>query len=317
MIVSVSRRTDIPAFYADWFFNRLRAGYADTANPMNPHRISRVPLTPECVDGFVFWTKNPAPMLPRLDELRDYAYYFQFTVTPYADDVETQIPSKQNSIIPTFRALSARIGRTRVVWRYDPILISEKYTVDYHIRYFRRLCDRLADAADTCTLSFLDAYRRLWGRFRTLGIAVPTETQTEYLMGAFSGIAGEYGITLNTCAETADLSRYGIGHAACIDGKRLSRIAGVPIAAARDKNQRPACGCAASVDIGTYNTCQNGCVYCYANYSRALVETRCAAYDPTAEMLCTVPPQDAVIRLRADQTSRIQQMSLFDGESES
>ena len=316
MIVSVSRRTDIPAFYADWFFNRLRAGYADTANPMNPRQISRISLSTEDVDGFVFWTKNPAPMLPRLDELRDYAYYFQFTVTPYADDVETRVPSKRDSVIPMFRALSARIGRSRVVWRYDPILLNETYTVDYHIRYFRRLCDRLADAADTCTLSFLDAYRKIQGRLRALRIAVPTETQTAHLMGAFSEIAGEYGIALNTCAETADLSRYGIRHAACIDAKRLSHIAGVPIAAERDPNQRPACGCAASVDIGTYNTCRNGCVYCYANYSPALVEARCAAYDPTAEMLCTVPPQDAVIRWRTDQPCGIRQMTLFDGEDE-
>lgn len=131
MIISVSRRTDIPSYYSEWFFNRLNAGYAYVRNPMNPHRISEMSLSPDVVDGIVFWTKNPTPMLNRLHELQDYTYYFQFTLTPYGADVEKNIPSKNDIVIPTFQKLSSMIGKERVVWRYDPILLNDKYTMQY------------------------------------------------------------------------------------------------------------------------------------------------------------------------------------------
>lgn len=158
MIISVSRRTDIPSYYSEWLFNRLNAGYAYVRNPMNPHRISEVSLSPDVVDGIVFWTKNPTPMLNRLHELQDYTYYFQFTLTPYGADVEKNIPSKNDIVIPTFQKLSSMIGKERVVWRYDPILLNDKYTMQYHMKYFRVLCDKLADHTEKCTISFLDLF---------------------------------------------------------------------------------------------------------------------------------------------------------------
>ena len=161
MIISVSRRTDIPSYYSEWLFNRLNAGYAYVRNPMNPHRISEVSLSPDVVDGIVFWTKNPTPMLNRLHELQDYTYYFQFTLTPYGADVEKNIPSKNDIVIPTFQKLSSMIGKERVVWRYDPILLNDKYTMQYHMKYFRVLCDKLADHTEKCTISFLDLYKNI------------------------------------------------------------------------------------------------------------------------------------------------------------
>ena len=153
MIISASRRTDIPTYYSEWFFNRLKDGFVYVRNPMNIHQISKIPLSPDVVDGIVFWTKNPTPMLNRLDELNQYIYYFQFTLNSYSVDVEPNIPSKNNIVIPTFQKLSQKIGKDKVVWRYDPIFFNQKYTLDYHVKYFRMLADKLAGYTEKCTCS--------------------------------------------------------------------------------------------------------------------------------------------------------------------
>jgi len=316
VIISASRRTDIPSNYSDWFFNRIREGFVCVRNPMNPHQVSRISLTPDVVDGIVFWTKNPAPMLYKLDALRDYSFYFQFTLNPYGVDVEQNLPSKRDAIIPTFRALSAQIGKQRVVWRYDPIFLNEKYTIQYHVRCFRMLCGCLADCTEKCTVSFLDLYRNMQRRIAPLSIAAPTSAQTEELMGHFASIAKAHGIEIDTCAEAIDLIRFGISHASCIDRKRLERIAGCRMALEKDKNQRPACGCAASIDIGTYNTCQNGCVYCYANWNQTLCSNRTDSYDSNSPLLCSkITPQD-IVRDRIISSCKIRQVDLTESMEE-
>ena len=131
MIISASRRTDIPSYYSEWFMNRIKEGFLYVRTPMNVHQVSKISLSPDVVDGIVFWTKNPAPMMDKLDLLSDYAYYFQFTVNSYARDIEPNIPNKNDTIIPLFKKLSNRIGKDRVIWRYDPILLTEKYTIEY------------------------------------------------------------------------------------------------------------------------------------------------------------------------------------------
>ena len=161
MIISVSRRTDIPAFYSEWFFNRLKAGEVLVRNPMNARQISKIKLTPDAVDGIVFWTKNPAPMLDRLYLLKDYIYYFQFTLNAYGKEIESGVPSKNRFVIPTFQRLSDLIGPDRIVWRYDPIFLNETYTIDYHIYYFEKLARRLSPFTRKCTISFLDSYRNI------------------------------------------------------------------------------------------------------------------------------------------------------------
>ena len=136
MILSVSRRTDIPNYYSDWFYNRIKEGFLYVRNPFNPHQISRIDLSSQVVDCIVFWTKNPANMLARLDELQAYKYYFQFTLTGYGRDIEPNLPDKRNELIATFQKLSEKIGKEKVIWRYDPILINERYTVEYHLNAF-------------------------------------------------------------------------------------------------------------------------------------------------------------------------------------
>ena len=157
MIISASRRTDIPTYYFEWFFNRINDGYVCVRNPMNIHQISKVSLSPEVVDGIVFWTKNPIPMMKRLHELDSrYMYYFQFTLNSYGKDVEANIPSKNDVIIPAFQDLSRMIGAERVIWRYDPIMLTDKYTIDYHVEYFEKIAKRLSGYTKKCIISFVD-----------------------------------------------------------------------------------------------------------------------------------------------------------------
>ncbi len=250
MIISASRRTDIPAYYTEWFFNRLREGYVLTRNPMNFHQISKISLSPDVVDAIVFWTKNPTPMLLRLNELKDYPFYFQFTLTPYGPEIETGLPSKNQVIIPSFQRLAGEIGRERVVWRYDPIFFSEQYSMEYHCRYFRVLASKLSPYTEKCTVSFLDLYRNTERNLKPFGF-VPDDLkrQTE-LLERFAEIAREYGIALDTCAEVQDFGHLGIGHAHCIDKERIERIGGSKLKVGRDNNQRGACGCVSSIDIG-------------------------------------------------------------------
>ena len=285
MIISISRRTDIPACYSDWLYNRIREGYVLTRNPMRFHQVSRVSLLPEAVDGIVFWTKNPAPMMERLEELREYTYYFQFTLTAYGKDMEPGVPSKNSEIIPTFQRLAQKIGPERIIWRYDPILLSEKYTADYHVAYFSEIAKRLKGCTKKCVISFLDQYRGASGRLSDSGLMDISDDTKRCLAEQMAKTARLCGMDMDTCAEEIDLGVYGIGHAKCVDSSYLLKLGGHAIKAAKDKNQRPACGCDASVDIGMYNTCTNGCRYCYASHAGAKILFNSSRHDPFSPLL--------------------------------
>ncbi|WP_303839187.1 DUF1848 domain-containing protein [Selenomonas ruminantium] len=296
MIISASRRTDIPAYYSEWFFNRLKAGYVLVRNPMNIHKISKVSLSPKVVDGIVFWTKNPTPMLKRIPELEQYSYYFQFTLNPYGRDVELNVPSKGRVIIPAFRKLSKLIGRERVIWRYDPIIINKKYTIEYHCKYFRILASKLSEYTERCTISFVDLYRKTIRNVRPLGLEMLSMSQQFELMEVFSEIAEEFGLVLDTCAEKVDFGTLGISHAHCIDKHKFENLGKYILSIDKDSNQRSECGCFSSIDIGAYNTCMNGCLYCYANYNMELVKKNIIQYNPDSPMIFgDVLPDDVVV----------------------
>ncbi len=300
MILSVSRRTDIPSYYSEWFFNRLNEGFVYTRNPMNIHKISRIPLTKDIIDGIVFWTKNPGPMLKNISKLDDYTYYFQFTVNSYGNDVEVNIPSKKEVIVPTFQKLSLAIGKERMVWRYDPIFFNEKYTISYHTKYFEMLCSKLSNYTEKCTISFLDLYKNTQRNISELKIEVPSFDQMQEIAEHFSKIAKDYGIIIDTCAEKINLDKYGIQHAHCIDKNRLERISGYKLNIDKDKNQRFECGCFASVDIGAYNTCKNGCKYCYANFSQKTVSKNFSNHNPKSPLLFgNIGEDDEIIQKKA------------------
>ncbi|MDR1674850.1 MAG: DUF1848 domain-containing protein [Tannerella sp.] len=283
MILSISRRTDIPAFYSKWFFNRVREGFVYVRNPVNVHQISRIPVDPDQVECMVFWTKNPAPMLPRLDEIKPFAFYFQFTLTPYGRDLEVRLPDK-DSLVETFRRLSGLVGPERVIWRYDPILMSHGIGEDWHLAHFEALAGKLATHTKRCVISFIDPYRKTEKNLRGTTVRVLRDTEIISLAGKMALIAQRHGMELQTCAETCDLTAWGIGHGKCIDDRLIESISGASLRAGKDKNQRPACRCIESVDIGAYNTCLHGCLYCYANASPAEAFERNRMHHPESPL---------------------------------
>ncbi len=310
MIVSASRRCDIPAHFSEWFYQRIAEKYALTRNPMNPVQVSRIDLSPEVVDGIVFWSKNPEPMLMRLAELKEYTYYFQFTLNGYQPEVEAALPSVEERL-DTFLRLSDQIGRERVIWRYDPILLNEKYTVAWHQETFARIAGKIAADAGKCVISFLDMYTKIKKNMDILSIREPSHEEKLQLAKALSAIAGSYRLGMESCAEDIPLEQFGITHGRCIDDRLLERLLGCSLAVKKDKNQRLACGCAASVDLGTYNTCLNGCRYCYANYQTDTVKKNVAKYQKDSPMLCGILKEADSLKEYPAKSLRDGQMRLF------
>lgn len=297
MIISASRRTDIPAFYSDWLFERLKEGFVYVRNPMNFHKVSEIDLSLNVVDCIVFWTKNPKPMLDRLEELSDYHYYFQFTLNPYSIDVEDDVPNKGKEVINTFIKLSEKIGADKVIWRYDPILLSEKYTLEYHSRYFEKLAKTLKGSFSKCVISFIDMYKKNAKRCAENGIKELNSDQILAAAEQIANIAQKYDFPVASCAEEADLDKFGIKHNSCIDKAFIEQLIGEKINVQKDKAQREKCGCIESIDIGAYNTCVHGCKYCYANYRTETVISNHSRYDPRSPILCdSVSSEDKITK---------------------
>ncbi len=288
MIISASRRTDIPAFYSEWFFRRLEQRFALTRNPMNFNQVRRVSLEKDAVDCFVFWSKNPRPMLGKLSALSRYTYYFQFTLNCYGEDIESGLPAKRE-LIDTFKALSDAVGKERVIWRYDPILLNENYNIGHHIESFSKMAEALRGSTEKVTLSFIDYYRKIEKNVAKLNIRCLNHEEKRVLAKALSETARENGMRIDSCSEDINLEKYGIEHARCIDAELIERLSGKSVPAKKDKNQRIECGCVASVDIGAYNSCLNGCAYCYANYSEASVEKNRKAHNVNSPLLIGEP----------------------------
>ena len=232
MIVSVSRRTDIPALYPQWFVNRLLAGEVLVPNPYNRKKVSRISLSRDVVDCFVFWSKNPEPMIPylRMIDMLEYPYYFEMTITGYGKEMEPNLPSTEESIA-TFILLSERLGKERMDFRFDPIILNEKYPLSYHLEQFDMMCEWLHRYTTRCIFSFVDPYKG--SRF--------LEPEPEEMEAAASGlakIAAKYGLPLYTCAEKINLEKYGVGHAACIDKGKIERLVGYKLDVKKDSGQR-------------------------------------------------------------------------------
>lgn len=286
MIISASRRTDLPAYYMEWFLNRLEAGFVLVRNPMNPHQVSRISLSPEVVDAIVFWSKNPAPLLTRVDEFSRIPFEVQYTLNPYGPSVEPNLGADPETRIRNFRELARRTSPERIIWRYDPILLSPRFPIEFHVREFEALASRLSGAAEVCVISFVDDYRNTRRNQAQLQL-MPTGTEEMRRIGqAFGEIGRRYGFTVQTCAEKVDLSEFGVEHGCCIDGNRLERLVGPGLSVLKkDSGQRTECGCVESVDVGAYNTCAHGCRYCYANYNPAMLGQNVSAHDPSSPLL--------------------------------
>lgn len=288
MILSASRRTDIPAFYSDWFLRRVREGFILVRNPMNKNMVSRISLDPQVIDCVVFWTKNARPLMQRLPEVRAAYrenFYFQYTLTAYDASVEPKVPRKA-SLIETFKELSDALGPERVVWRYDPIFFTREMDLDYHKKWFEELANRLGKYTRRCVISILDTYKKTERNMDGLGVRVPSDAEIRELLKHFTQVAANWSLPVESCSEAVDYSSTGVCHGKCIDDRLISKLRGMPFDGGKDKSQRPECGCVPSIDIGTYNTCLHGCRYCYANYSDNMVAKAHQDYDPDSPMLC-------------------------------
>ncbi len=296
MIISASRRTDIPAFYSDWFMKRVREGFFYRVNPFNSNQVSGFSLKPEDVDAICFWTKNPALLMKHLDELDRLGlrYYFQFTLNPYSKTLEPNTPSVDERIA-TFIELASRIGAERVVWRYDPVILSSITPVSWHLEQAERIARQLKGATSRLVFSFYDFYGKGQGRLNNAlkgtgiildDITAPTKaSELNELAIGFKAIADRYNLCIFSCSEDVDLSPIGIEHGACIDGNLVQELFGGSPSSNKDKNQRQACGCVESVDMGIYNTCHFRCTYCYANFNEGMIEGNCRKHYPDSPAL--------------------------------
>ena len=312
MILSISRRTDIPAFYSEWMMNRIREGFVMVRNPMNYHAISKIDLNPQVVDCIVFWSKNPKPLFKYLDELdQNYHFYFQYTINAYTKDLEPNLPSLDERI-ENFIFLSKRYGKEKVIWRYDPIIITNQHTIKWHLQNFELIAKKLNGYVETCIYSFVDVYDKNQKNLGKVSMQNITKAQMIDISSKLNVIAKKFGIQLKTCCETIELSDLGIQHSCCIDKNLISEIINCKINVLKDKNQRASCGCIESIDIGQYNTCQHGCIYCYANYSIEAVKTNCNKHIPTSPLLLGVPEKDDKINNRKVASIKEIQSTFFD-----
>jgi hypothetical protein len=291
VIVSASRRTDIPGFYARWFMERVRAGFCLVGNPFNPSQASRVSLLPRDVDCVVFWTRHGRPLLPHLDELeaRGLRPVFLHSILGYPRAIDPGCPPLDRAV-DGFLRLADRLGPERMAWRYDPILLSDATDLPCHARQFSRIARVLRGATRRVAASFMLPYRKAQARLAALagaGIRVRDWTRQDAaaLLPELAARARDNGMELRACGHEEDFSGFGVGRARCIDPAWLNAALGLSLSAGKDPGQRPACGCAPSRDIGAYDTCGFGCAYCYATSSPARARANRRAHDPAAPAL--------------------------------
>jgi len=298
MIVSVSRRTDVPAFYGEWFVERLRAGFCLVPSPFNRFQVSRVSLARSDVDALVFWTRFPAPFAPAFDALdrRGDPYLVLLTLTGYGPPLEPGAPPVDDALRAA-RTLADRIGRQRLIWRYDPIIFGPGLDPSSHLVRFASLATGLEGLVEAVRVSFIDLYRKTRRRLAALpgGDAFQVDPAATSgageLLAGLARVAGEHGMSLSTCAEERDWSASDAPPGACVDGALLDRLFGVR-AAAKDPGQRAHCRCAPSRDVGIPDTCLHGCVYCYATSSHEFAARRSTSHVPGQPSLLPLPESD-------------------------
>ena len=282
MIINTGQRTDIPAFYAEWFANRLKEGYVCVRNPYNPNQVSRYRLDPSVVDVIGFCTKNPAPMFPYMDLLIEYGQYWFVTITPYGWDIEPNVPDKHR-LLDDFRRLSDMVGIHSICWRYDPIFVSDRYTMEYHIHAFEQIASRLDGYTETVVISFIDLFPKVRRNFPEAREV--TKEQRLLLGRELIRIASAHGMTVRPCAEGDELAPFGADCGGCMRIGDYEKAIGKSLRAPKKKGARAECSCYLACDIGAYNTCRHLCRYCYANAEPAEVLALSRLHDPGSPFL--------------------------------
>ena len=308
MIINSGSRTDIPAFYSKWFMNRIREGYVMVRNPYYPEQVMRYRLDPAVVDVLAFCTKNPEPMLPFVEELKAFRQLWYVTITPYETEIEENVPDKAE-VMASFRRLSDAVGKRAVIWRYDPIFVSEQYSVEFHQKAFEHMARELRDYTGTAVISFIDLYEKTKRNFPE--VREVTGEEQENLTKAFVSIGETYGMTIRTCLENRELSGFGAVTDGCMTREVIEQAVGITLETPKVPGARPECGCVLGNDIGMYNTCAHFCRYCYANYDRNTVIRNMRQHDPESPFLIGGPLPGDIVRDAKQKTWASGQMSLF------
>ena len=282
MIIQTGMRTDIPAFYSDWFANRLKEGFVLVRNPYNPASITRYELDPSIVDMIGFCSKNPAPMLKYMDLLKNYGQYWFVTITPYGKEIEPKVPDK-DAVMDTFRRLSKEVGIDSICWRYDPILIDDTWTVDRHIEAFSYMAAKLSGFTSVCVISFIDLYEKVKQNYPEAK-RVPMKDQLT-LTAAFVEIGKKHNMVIKPCGESRSLEALGADCSGCMTVRTFETAIGQNLKVPPNPNNRKECACYLTGDIGAYNTCGHLCRYCYANAEKNTVLRNLKMHDPNSPFL--------------------------------
>ena len=307
MILHTGLRTDIPAFYSEWFANRLKEGYVMVRNPYNPIQVTKYRISPDIVDVISFCTKNPAPFLPYMDMVKDYGQYWYVTITPYGKEIEPNVPDKE-IVMESFKELSKKVGINSIGWRYDPIFVSEKYSVEKHIKEFEFMASILADYTNTCVISFIDLYQKVLKNFSEVKQVKKEERIT--LVKEFVRIGKKYDITIKGCAEGRELELYGVDCSGCMTTSVFEKAIDCLLDIPKTKSVRPECGCLLGCDIGAYNTCEHYCKYCYANYDIQTVINNRKKHNPESPLLIGEGTEEDVVHEAKQASWRDMQIKL-------
>lgn len=283
MMINTGGRTDTVQYYTDWLMKRFEEGYVLSRNPLFPNKVTRYELTPEMVDCVVFCSKNYAPILPHIDKIADrFPIYCHYTITAYGKDIEPGVPSIEQSI-DTLLELSRTIGKEKIAWRYDPVLLTTEYTIERHLETFEQMASRLSGHVDRCIFSFVEMYKKL--EYNMSEIIPFTTADMERLAEGLGGIAKRYDLTIQTCGTNGDYSRYGIKASGCMTLDILGTANQLAFRNLKHKGMRQGCHCIESRDIGAYDTCLNGCKYCYANKNPDIAVQNHKLHDKNSPLL--------------------------------
>ncbi|WP_251422362.1 DUF1848 domain-containing protein [Veillonella agrestimuris] len=299
MILQTGQRTDIPAFYGEWFINRIKEGFVDVRNPYHPKMVTRHKIAPHIVDGIAFCSKNPRPFMKYLPAISDYRQYWHVTITPYGDDIEPYVPSK-TIVLEAFRELSNILNSTAIVWRYDPIILTHRYTYDFHCESFHQMAQTLSGYTDRVVVSFLDIFDKVLQNFP--GGHRPEKDIQHKLIGEFVQIAKSCHMTLKTCGEGHEFNIDGAHTEGCLLLSDYERAWGVKLEAPKRNPARPECACYLHGDIGAYDTCEHFCRYCYANTNQSTVRSNRALHNPQSTMLVGELQDTDILRISDDKS---------------
>lgn len=283
MIINTGGRTDTVQYYTDWLLKRFEEGYVLSRNPLFPNKVTRYELTPETVDCVVFCSKNYTPILPRLREITDrFPTYFHYTITAYGKDIEPGVPDIAESI-ETLKSLSEIVRKQRVAWRYDPVLLTEKYTTDVHKETFAMMAEQIAPYAERCIFNFVELYKKVQKNMPELILL--TDENKEELAEFFGKTAAKRNLPIQTCGMNGDFTKYGVQPSGCMTLEILGKANGIAFRNLKHRGLRNGCSCIETRDIGAYDTCMNGCKYCYANTNPKKAFANYPLHNPNSALL--------------------------------